>query len=250
MKSDGGLRMKNARNFTLLGMGALLAGVFNEFWPLKVALLCGGVAFLIVGAGYARLGARILMKRPDGTLPLVAYALYWPFYALSFLALFLARRSARHVAFSEVAPGLYLGCRLWPWDARRLEPLRLRAVLDLTGEFAEVPALRRVPAYLCLPVLDNMPPSLEQLKTGVAWLGEQLAQGPVYVHCALGHGRSAAFVVGHLLASGQAQTVQEGIDVVRAKRPLVGLNPGQWAALEAFRETLGEARTKGSHAPQ
>jgi hypothetical protein len=49
-----GLRMKNARNFTLLGIGALLAGVFNEFWPLKVALLCGGVAFLIVGTGYAQ----------------------------------------------------------------------------------------------------------------------------------------------------------------------------------------------------
>jgi protein-tyrosine phosphatase len=61
---------------------------------------------------------------------------------------------------------------------------------------------------------------------------------PVYVHCAVGHGRSATFVAAYLLASGAADSPQQAIAFLKARRPGVHINSAQQAALHALRQSL------------
>ncbi len=104
-------------------------------------------------------------------------------------------------------------------------------MLDLTCEFSEIPALRQL-SYRCIPVLDTRAPSLDSLKAGAEWIKDESAKGPVYIHCALGHSRSATFVAAYLLLSGKARTPQEAIDKIKVIRPRIGLHPEQVALLK------------------
>lgn len=66
------------------------------------------------------------------------------------------------------------------------------------------------------------------------WLSEAVGSGPVYVHCALGHGRSACVVVAYLLSTGAVGTVAEGIRLLKSLRPGVRLHPPQLQRLRRF----------------
>ena len=59
------------------------------------------------------------------------------------------------------------------------------------------------------------------------------AEGPVLVHCALGHGRSATFVAAYLLAEGLAASLPEALDLLRRVWPGVRLSDAQRRLLEA-----------------
>jgi protein-tyrosine phosphatase len=91
-----------------------------------------------------------------------------------------------------------------------------------------------VTGYQSLPILDATAPKEEQLRWAVEWIAEQAAAGPVYVHCALGHGRSACVVIAYLLATGAVRSIAEGVRQLRALRPGVRLQPCQWERLRAF----------------
>jgi protein-tyrosine phosphatase len=77
------------------------------------------------------------------------------------------------------------------------------------------------------------------------FIGKRLEAGPVYVHCAQGHGRSATFAAAWLLAAGSAKDARDAVEKLRSKRPLVRLTVGQFGALAQFAETL---RKEGPHA--
>jgi protein-tyrosine phosphatase len=57
---------------------------------------------------------------------------------------------------------------------------------------------------------------MQQIQRGVEWAQEQLAAGQsVYIHCAHGHGRSATVLAALLIATGQASTAEEAVDIMR-----------------------------------
>lgn len=174
------------------------------------------LSFVMVGVAYRRRSAAVFGKHPDGRLSWIHTLVLAPYHLLSHLAAWLASHST---PYHEVAPGLYLGRRLGESRARRaVAELKLGAVLDLTAEFHEPLAFRRLP-YLNLPLLDKTAPTPAQLQAGLEFLQEHHGQGrPVYVHCALGHGRSATFVLAYL---GQTE------EWLRQIRPGVGLTPDQ-----------------------
>jgi protein-tyrosine phosphatase len=146
-----------------------------------------------------------------------------PYHLLNGLTMRLAGLGGA-APYHEIAPGLWLGRLLTAREARQLiEKHKIRAVLDLTSEFSEASPLRRLD-YLSLPVLDKCAPSPSQLRRGLDFL--ERASGPVYVHCALGHGRSATFVVAHL-ARLQDAPLEEWEAKVRLCRPGVRLAPAQ-----------------------
>jgi len=99
---------------------------------------------------------------------------------------------SREPAYAEVVPNLSFGRRLL---ARECTAVRWVSVLDLAAEFTEARPLRELAGYRSLPVLDATSPTVEQLRSSVAWLTEVVAIGPVYVHCALG------MVAAHVLSS-------------------------------------------------
>lgn len=78
-------------------------------------------------------------------------------------------------------------------------------------------------------------PSEQQLEEGVNWALKHVASGQkIMVHCAHGHGRSAALLCAILLATGEASSVGHAEQILKAVRPRVRLNPRQKAALASW----------------
>lgn len=206
--------------------------------------VAAALAFALVAASYAFAGPRLLLKHPGGHRPAWAWLLYWPYFLLNALGMSLFRLGERRPPFVEVVPNLFLGRRLTTREVRRGAMPGWRAVLDLAAEFPEATPLRGVTEYRSLPVLDATAPSLEELSSAVTWLVGRVAEGPVYVHCALGHGRSATLVVALLMATGRAGTVEEGLALVRLKRPGVHLVPSQLGVLVRYSRIVAGGHTR------
>ncbi len=219
----------------LLTIAALLASLALSAhappWQQGLGLYVA-LSALVVALGYLGLGPRVFGKRADGRLSAPSLVLLAPFHLLVALSLRLSALS-REGAFHEVAPGLLLGRRAFARDLAGLRAAGVQSVLDVTSELSEAPALRRL-TYRNIPVLDTLAPTPAQLKDGVTWLAARRADGPVIVHCAVGHGRSATFAAAYLLATGMAASPGDAEARLRAVRPGVALNAMQRAALAAF----------------
>jgi protein-tyrosine phosphatase len=195
------------------------------------AFLYPAVSFLLLSVAYAGVGPRLLLKRPCGRRSIMAWIWLGPYFLLNALTFGLYRMMSREPAYVQVSPNVYFGRRL---SASESAAVQWESVLDLAGEFVETRRLREVPGYKSLPVLDATAPNTEQLRSAVAWVAEGAATGPVYVHCALGHGRSACVVIAYLLSVGVVSTVAEGVRLLGSLRPGVRLQPAQWEQLRVF----------------
>ena len=146
-------------------------------------------------------------------------------------------RMTNREPWTKIDDAVFLGCRLRNRDESRSDNnLQIDSVLDLTSEFNEVAALRRLP-YCCIPLLDTNAPSPAQLKCGVGWIIDNAQRGNVYVHCALGHGRSATFVVAYLMTT-QHQTFDEALQIVQRLRRGIQLSKAQHRVLEVWNRSL------------
>jgi hypothetical protein len=224
--------------FLILAFATAFGTIVADPWPVRVLAGSAALALALLAAAYLGAGPRLLLKRPDGTRPWWSWLLLWPYLLLNVVSFSLFRLVSREAAYTPVAPNLYLGRRLTAREVRAAAGVGWTSVLDLAAEFAEVGPLRGLPHYRSLPVLDATAPSWEQLHVAVDWLKERVAQGPVLVHCALGHGRSATVVLAYLLARGQVADPKEGLGFLRSRRGSVGLHPGQAALLRRFAGSL------------
>ena len=168
-----------------------------------------------------------------------------PYRALGALRWCWCRLASQEPPFAQAAPNLVFGGLLLAREARGALWV---GVLDLAAEFGAARALREVPHYHSLPVLDATAPTEDELREAVAWLGEVVRHGPVYVHCALGHGRSATVVVAYLLSAGLVASVGEGEALLRSLRGGVRLNAQQVRRLHEF-ESQRESAAEPSAAP-
>lgn len=201
--------------------GITAAGPTNGF---SLVFLYPGVSFVILAVAYGGGGPKLLSKRPDGGRGWVFRLLLAPYLLLTRFSFLLYKLLGRHSAVCEIIPNLFLGRRLTAKEAGRFTDT---AVLDLAAEFSETRLLRHPDRYLSLPILDATAPTVEQLNIAVRWIAERLPHGPVFVHCALGHGRSASVVIAYLLLSGQVKSVRDGLRHVRQLRSGVGLSTSQ-----------------------
>jgi protein-tyrosine phosphatase len=237
--------MKYAVVFILFGLTCAFYAATSQLLAVRIVAASFAVAFSGVGLAYAFIGPGAFLKQPDGQLSFWSYLFYGPYHLLNSLSLLGFRRGGRKNAFDKIDKNVYLGCRLSQSDMRAIKDLNIKSVLDLTCEFSEIPALRQL-SYRCIPILDTRAPSLESLIAGAQWIEAEAGKGAVYVHCAMGHGRSATFVAAYLLLSGKAHTPQEAVDKIKALRPKIGLHPEQIAQLEAMssRNALDPLETK------
>lgn len=225
--------------FTVLTALAAFAAVLASeplLWPLRIAGAAAALSFGLVAVAYFGAGPRLLFKRASGRRHPAAWLIHWPYFALTALSYRLAVLFSRESAFVEIAPHVFLGRRLTASEGKCAEIEGWVAVLDLAAELPESRPLRELANYRSLPVLDATAPGLEQLRAAVEWLKQHAASGPVYVHCALGHGRSATVVAAYLIAVGVAADAKSSVKHLRERRPGVRLNRAQRRVLNRFAE--------------
>ena len=66
------------------------------------------------------------------------------------------------------------------------------------------------------------------------FISAEAESGIVYVHCKAGYSRSAAVVAAYLLASGQAVSVDDSLEMLRAARPSIVIRAEVVEALHSF----------------
>jgi protein-tyrosine phosphatase len=218
---------------SLLGLAQIGLGVSLGGWG---GLLVGwsGVSFLAVGMAYAGIGPRLFGKRPDGRLPLANTLFLLPYLALNHFLGWAKCRTCRDKK-NEIIDGLFLGQRLT--TARDL-PENTVMVVDFTSEFQEPKEIRDGRRYLYVPTLDTHVPKDHLLREVIEAIVEERnkKQGAVYVHCALGRGRSAMAVAGVLIACGLADSATKAETMVRERRSSIRLSRSQRGALERYQQ--------------
>lgn len=218
--------MRNALTLLLIGAGQ---GALAALYPRAAwLLLWSGASFCVVAVAYAFQKPRLLGKRLDGTMVWGMCAILLPYLLLTWLLWYGQTRLSRENVCDEIAPGLWLGRRA---TASELPP-GITLVGDLTSEFPEPRGLRTTFSYLCLPTLDNAAPEREQFSEIVHKIAEW--EGEAYVHCALGHGRSALVAAAVLMARGLADSPERALTMVEQARPGVRLNRIQQAFLKKW----------------
>lgn len=225
----------------LYAAGAAACAAAATLHPALWALAWPAFALAWVAAAYLGLGPAALRKS-GGRLPLASRILLAPVLAGAALNRWL--RSKRRAPWNEVAPGLYLGGRPCDVEATELAVRGVVRVLDLAAELS-APAPLLALEHASLPVLDLTPVPPATLRRAVDFLRE--SPGPVYVHCALGLGRSAAVAAAWLLESGRAATVDDAIRAVRSARPGAVFPRAAKRSLEEFERSLNR---KGGSALQ
>jgi protein-tyrosine phosphatase len=129
---------------------------------------------------------------------------------------------------TRVAPGVWVSGRI---DRRTLPP-EVAVVVDLVAEYAADRAIRRLPGYRSLPVLDGgCPPDPEAFARLVCELAAGTS-GDVLIHCDSGRGRAPTFAAALLVARGDAADAAEALALLRARRPVVAPTRSDLAFLE------------------
>ena len=207
---------------------ALLFSLFSAYLVLVAAavggfawvLLWPALSFALFASAYAFHTPRLLGKRSDGRVAWWVWPTLGPVLGLLVSLWHLERWVRREAVCHEVAPGLWLG----RWPLRGEIPPGVRLVVDLTAEFGKAPGVAGH-EYVCLPTLDGLSPGAVEVE---AVLGKiEACGGPVYVHCALGHGRSALVAAAVLLRRGIVEDVRAAELHLRERRPGVRLKRGQ-----------------------
>ena len=202
--------LPNRRVGLLYAVGATLTvGIAIFGWPWTGILLWPALSLAITAAAYWGLGPAIFRKT-GGRLPLSARLLLAPNLVGQYLSLHYYRRECE--AWNQVTPRVWIGARLNEHEAREAVHQGVTAVLDLTAEFSEPRAFRRL-AYCNIPVLDLTELDASQLRQATDFIRQHATSGIVYVHCKVGYSRTAAVVGAWLLASGQAASVEMALNL-------------------------------------
>lgn len=183
-------------------------------WPATSSAVFAG-AYLLRAPG-------LLGKTPEGRIARWAWLLHLPAF-LATWGLWRLFARFRRGACHEVAPGVWLGRRPFACDL----PPGTQLVVDLTAEFPVDPAVQALAPVCFVPTLDGTAPDD---RAALAALERALASpGPVYLHCAAGHGRSAALAAAFLVRRGVCADLAAAEAHLRRLRPGVRLSRGQRA---------------------
>ena len=226
--------MRYAVIFGTASLASLLWAWFAPWWWFSLLALWVGGSMGLASLAYASLGASMLGKREDGTLPAWSFVLHGPFLLLALVSMRVVNGSSGEAVFDRVARGVLLGRRPSGRDRGRVRAVAPAAVVDLCAELPRSRVLSGEEAYLPLPVLDGMAPTEAQLDLALDFVDGHRERGPVLVHCALGHSRSATVVIAWLLASGQQPSIGAAEAALQAIRPGVVLTPAQRDRLTAW----------------
>ena len=148
---------------------AAYAAITANPMPIQLLLSLSALSLLVVGAAYGGNRPSLLFKRSEGTRAWWAWGIMWPYYGMVWTSFWVYRVTNRQAASTEISKGIWLSRRLLYKESRRVA-VKWAAVVDLAAEFGRTPLPET--AYLSLPVLDGIPPSIEQLRLGIDWINQ------------------------------------------------------------------------------
>lgn len=205
--------------------GLVAAATLAEGWAWT--LMWPAVSLALVALAYARLDTAVFQKN-GGDTAWAARILLLPYRTGAWFSSRSLTRGASPGA--QVVPGLWIGRAPGRGD---LERIPVRAILDLTAEFAPTPKACRM-YYLNVPMLDLVAPPLADLEEAVRELDKLYATGPVLVHCALGYARSALVVAAWVYKRGFATSRTDAILLVKTARPRIVLSQAALSVLDRY----------------
>jgi hypothetical protein len=196
------------------GLGALvlaLPALAGGAWTL---LLWPSVALALVASAYAT-GRRGFLKADPRGLPISSRLLFGPWLIAMAVNARLRRSQAGQPA--RLSSGLWVGPhpRVAGLPAQVADHPQATLV-SLAPELMPLSGTG-LPTVL-VPTLDLVAPDLAVLALAVEAVSRGLERGPVYLHCALGLGRSAQVAVAWLQA--------QGLDAETARRRVRRVRPG------------------------
>ena len=137
---------------------------------------------------------------------------------------------------SQITPEIYIGPQYYRVGKGRLERLGIRYSINMQIEFDSASFGLALEQHCYLPTEDDEAPAIDQLRRGIDFIGKAVGDGEkVYVHCALGRGRSPTMVAAYLIDQGLA--VDDAVELIRKARPIIELSPEQVEQLRYF-ETI------------
>jgi protein-tyrosine phosphatase len=211
--------MKYLFLFSSLGLLLIFMGIEGQMW--NVGLFLTGISFVLLGISYGKNSPLLYGKRRDGTMSLMWLTLL-PFVLVTWITWHIKRLLSREPVYDVVIDRLLIGRRPF----RKELPEEVTQVVDMTAEFPCARGVKEGRRYFCLPTLDAGLPHRHHLKELINTI--DMENNVTYVHCAEGHGRSLLFCVGILLRLEVVNSLDEGIEFIKKKRPLVGLNKAQY----------------------
>lgn len=184
---------------------------------LGLLLFYPAVSLSLIALAYAKLGAVIFQKNAVGQQSIAVRCLLAPYrWAAYWNSCFWLRHQPLSV---PVIDGVHLGSIRAP---------ACQAMLDMCAELnASHPPIH----YRCVPMLDLVVPTVQQLNRAVVALEELRQQGEVLVCCALGYSRSAAVVVAWLVHTKRSPDINSAVSLLKKSRPQLLLSPAHFMAI-------------------
>lgn len=193
---------------------------WTGFWPLWWP----GLVFAGVAIVYFAGTPRALGKQADGTIAWWAWLLWAPLFGWMRMLHEGARSLTREPVANQVGTGVWVGRRPRAHEV----PTGVAIIVDLCADLPEAAGVTTGRRYLSLPALDATAPAPAAIARAVDAM--MATDGPAFIHCAFGHGRSATVAAALLIRRGEA-TLEDVVQRMRASRPRIGLNAVQRAAL-------------------
>ena len=145
-------------------------------------------------------------------------------------------------ALSAVSPNLLLGGQhYYQRGYQRLLDYGITAVVNMRERHSDMDKGIGGARHLQLATVDNTPPSVDDLRRGVDFIGAEIARGgKVYVHCAVGCGRAPTMTAAYLVSTGLEP--EAALQRIRQVRPFINPTRHQERVLREFAEGLSEGR--------
>jgi dual specificity protein phosphatase-like protein len=162
---------------------------------------------------------------------------YWPLRAWWVYWLGLSNEAPSRLP-TEVEDGVWVGGIPLPGRWRALQAAGVTRVVTLLGEASPAPWLRSAESLLWLPVRDNHPPTMDQLRRGCAFLDSGRSDGPAtLISCGAGIGRASTLYLAWRMAT-TGEPLREALDALRRRRPVVAPTARQLESLGQWEEEL------------
>ncbi len=142
------------------------------------------------------------------------------------------------LSLSQITPHIHVGGQYRRRGLGRLKARGVTAVVNMRIEFDDAEVGIALPSYLHLRVEDDDTPTIEQLRTGVAFIqNEEQGDGSVFIHCGSGIGRAPTMAAAYLISTGLS--AEQAWTLIRETRPFIRPTPVQVEQIERFAAQLG-----------